>query len=93
MLWPPSWFLFADFGVLFAVGLVDQVVGNDVLGFITMLALTIAGLAVAARCRHDTHGSGAWFLISFVPFGLVVLPVFACQDSAPARTSMISRPS
>ena len=39
------------------------------------------GLAVTARRLHDTGRSGWWMLLSFVPFGGLVLLVFTLQDS------------
>ena len=45
------------------------------------LALAIPSLAVTVRRLHDTGRSGWWWLISFVPFGSIVLLVFAVQDS------------
>lgn len=87
------WFVLAYVGALFAVGLIDNVIGNDVLGVITLLALIIPALAVSVRRLHDTGRSGAWYLINFVPFvgGLVML-IFACQDSTPGANAYGSSP-
>lgn len=87
------WFVLAYTGALLTVGLIDNVVGSDVLGVIVLLALVIPALAVSVRRLHDTGRSGAWYLISFVPFvgGLVML-VFACQDSTPSPNIYGSSP-
>ncbi len=47
------------------------------------LATIIPGLAVLVRRLHDINRSGWWWLISLVPFGGVVLLIFACIDSDP----------
>jgi uncharacterized membrane protein YhaH (DUF805 family) len=77
------WFVLAYFGVLFIVALIDNAVGNDVIGGLAFLALFIPTLAVSVRRLHDTGRSGAWYLISFVPFGGLVMLIFVCQDSTP----------
>jgi uncharacterized membrane protein YhaH (DUF805 family) len=40
------------------------------------LATFIPTLAVSWRRLHDTGRSGAWWLLSFVPFGGIVLIIF-----------------
>jgi len=47
------------------------------------LALIIPSLAVTVRRLHDAGHSGLWWLITFVPFGGIVLLIFALQDSQP----------
>lgn len=61
------------------------VAGAVVLGAMGLLslALVVPTLAVMVRRLHDTGRSGWWYLISFVPFGGIVLLVFAAMDSAP----------
>jgi uncharacterized membrane protein YhaH (DUF805 family) len=50
------------------------------------LAVLIPSIAVAVRRLHDTGRSGWWWLISLVPFiGIIVLLVFAAQDSQPSN--------
>jgi uncharacterized membrane protein YhaH (DUF805 family) len=55
-------------------------IGLAVVG-IAALALAIPSLAVTARRLHDTGKTAWWYLISFVPFGSIVLLIFLCQDS------------
>ena len=55
--------------------------GLILLGF--CLATILPGLAVAVRRLHDINRSGLWLLISLVPFGGLVLLIFACIDSDP----------
>lgn len=47
------------------------------------LATFLPSLAVSVRRLHDTGRSGWWYLLSFVPFGGIVLLVLAIQDSEP----------
>ena len=47
------------------------------------LAVLVPTVAVAVRRLHDTGRSGAWYLLNFLPFGFIVLLIFACQDSGP----------
>jgi uncharacterized membrane protein YhaH (DUF805 family) len=42
--------------------------------------LFVSALAVFARRMHDTGRSGAWGLLGLVPFGFVVLLVYACME-------------
>jgi uncharacterized membrane protein YhaH (DUF805 family) len=45
------------------------------------LGVFIPSLAVTVRRLHDTGRSGWWWLITFVPFGGLVLLVFTVEDS------------
>jgi len=56
--------------------------GNAVIGLVS-LALILPSLAVAVRRLHDTGRSGWWWLISFIPFGSIVLLVFMVLESQP----------
>jgi uncharacterized membrane protein YhaH (DUF805 family) len=48
------------------------------------LAVLIPSLAVSVRRLHDTGRSGWWWLIGLVPvIGIIVLLIFAAQDSQP----------
>jgi uncharacterized membrane protein YhaH (DUF805 family) len=47
-----------------------------VLTGVAFLALIIPYLAAGTRRLHDTGKSGLWWLITFVPFGSIVLFVF-----------------
>lgn len=44
------------------------------------LAHIVPSLALTVRRLHDTDRSGWWVLISLVPFGGIVLLVFACTE-------------
>ncbi|MCW2254246.1 uncharacterized membrane protein YhaH (DUF805 family) [Providencia alcalifaciens] len=44
------------------------------------LGIFIPSLAVTVRRLHDTDKSGWWYLISFIPFGGIVIFVFMCLD-------------
>lgn len=47
------------------------------------LALFLPSLAVLVRRLHDTGRSGWWYFIAFVPFGSIVLLVFAVLEGQP----------
>lgn len=58
------------------------------LGFIAIILLAIyviatfiPSLAVTVRRLHDIDKSGWWCLISFIPFGDIVLFILTCFDS------------
>lgn len=59
-----------------------------VIGIVIMvlagLAFLLPSLAVTVRRLHDTGRSGWWYLLSFVPFGGIVVLVFMFLDSEPA---------
>jgi uncharacterized membrane protein YhaH (DUF805 family) len=52
-----------------------------ILSVLLSLVVFIPSLAVFSRRLHDTGRSGWWFLLSFVPFGNLLLLVWLCQDS------------
>ncbi len=79
------WF-FVLFNIIIgaALAIVDTVIGSSVgdanvgfLGGIYSLAVLIPSIAVAVRRLHDTERSGWWILLSLVPFGVIVVLVFA----------------
>ncbi len=73
------------FGIIGAAAARDGAgfgLGSAVVGIFS-LALVIPSLAVTVRRLHDTGRSGWWWLISFIPFGSLVLLVFAMLDSQP----------
>lgn len=47
------------------------------------LALFLPSLSVLFRRLHDTGRSGWWWLISFIPFGNIVLLIFTLMPSQP----------
>lgn len=69
--------------VYLAASVVDAVLGIPVFTLIVVLGLLVPTLAVSVRRLHDTGRSGWWVLLSFVPFGGIVLIVFDCLDSEP----------
>ena len=52
---------------------------------ILWLGLVIPNLAVTIRRLHDQDKSGWWLLISFIPFGGLVLLVFMFIDGTPGE--------
>lgn len=56
------------------------------------LASLLPSLAVQVRRLHDTDKSGWWLLLSFVPFGGLVLFVFSVTDSDPGRNQFGPNP-
>ena len=54
-------------------------------GLMLLLALAtfLPSLAVSMRRLHDTNRSGFWILITFVPFGGIVLLIFQASDGTP----------
>jgi uncharacterized membrane protein YhaH (DUF805 family) len=48
-----------------------------------IFGLAIPSLAVSIRRLHDSDKSGAWLLLSFVPFGGVVVFIFTLLDGTP----------
>lgn len=63
-----------------AAGL-PQTAGNGPVTMLVALALLLPSLAVTARRLHDTGRSGWWMLLSLIPFGGLVVLIFAVQDS------------
>lgn len=77
-----TFFLF-NLLIAIALGALDAVIGTGgasgigLLGGLYALAALVPGIAVAVRRLHDTHRSGWWLLIAFVPIvGAIVLLVF-----------------
>ncbi|MNZ93233.1 Inner membrane protein YhaI [compost metagenome] len=55
---------------------------SEMLGGIFGLAMLLPSIAVTTRRLHDTHRSGWWQLIYFVPIiGFIVMLVFLVQES------------
>ena len=68
--------------------IVDTVLGTSSSGMpfgmltaVYLVGTILPSLAVLVRRLHDTNRSGWWVLLSAVPFGGIVLLVFAIQDS------------
>lgn len=45
-------------------------------GCVIFIFLLIANFSLTIRRLHDTNRSGAWILLTFVPFGLLILLIF-----------------
>ncbi len=72
------------------VSIVAMIVGGlirfPLLSTLISLALLLPSLAVSVRRLHDTGRTGWWLLIGLVPVvGVIVLIVFAVQDSQPGN--------
>lgn len=86
-----EYWMFVLFNALFtlvcvAIDTVVSVAAQYPLPILTLaysLAMIVPSIAVVVRRLHDTDKSGWWFLISFVPFGNIVLLVFMCLDGNP----------
>lgn len=77
---------FALFYVIVAVvlGIVDAMLGMQILGTIFGLAVLIPSLAVGVRRLHDVGRSGWWILIAFTVIGVLLLIYWYVQPSDPA---------
>ncbi len=83
------WFVLANIVLYVALAIVISIgfAISTALGVIIALlaaaayiALIIPSIAVAIRRLHDTDKSGWWLLISFIPFGGLVLLVFYAME-------------
>ncbi|MGI3375501.1 DUF805 domain-containing protein [Providencia stuartii] len=63
-----------------------------VLLMIYCVAILIPSLAVTVRRLHDIDKSGWWYLLTFIPFGGLVIFVFTCLDGTPANNRFGSNP-
>jgi uncharacterized membrane protein YhaH (DUF805 family) len=63
------------FAIATALGVIAVIVT-----FGLSLAVIIPSIAVAIRRLHDTNKSGLWLLITFIPFGGIVLIVFYAME-------------
>ena len=61
--------------------LIDVAIGNDYFTSIFLFGILIPSWAVSVRRLHDTNKSGWWSLLAVVPFGGLILLVFAVQES------------
>ena len=72
------WFILAYIIAYLVLGIVDYVLGAQLLTAILSLALLIPSLAVGVRRLHDLDKSGWWLLLGFVPIiGLILIYWFA----------------
>lgn len=59
------------------VGIIDGLIGMQIIGIIFTFALIVPILALTARRLHDIGRSGWWQLLGLVPFiGWVIILVF-----------------
>lgn len=63
-----------------------------VLMLIYCVAIFIPSLAVTIRRLHDIDKSGWWYLISFIPFGGLIIFVFTCLDGTVGNNRFGSDP-
>lgn len=87
-------FCLVNFLIAIGISVVESILGSSgFLGMIYSLAVLLPSLAVSARRLHDTGRSGWWLLIGFIPvLGLIVLIVFAVQDSQPGSNAFGPNP-
>jgi uncharacterized membrane protein YhaH (DUF805 family) len=77
-------FALINFVIMIVLGIVDSMIGIQVLSAIYALGVLLPSLAVGARRLHDIGRTGWWQLIGLVPFiGLLVLIIFFVLDSNP----------
>jgi uncharacterized membrane protein YhaH (DUF805 family) len=81
------WYFFL-FNVIVSVvmGIIDAIIGTQILGGLVSLALLLPNIMVGIRRLHDTNRSGWWMLIGLIPVvGWIILIVFFVQpgDSGP----------
>ncbi|MGC3963957.1 MAG: DUF805 domain-containing protein [Rhodocyclaceae bacterium] len=75
-------FALVNFIVGIVLGIVDGIIGHQILGSIYSLAVLLPGIGLGIRRLHDTDRSGWWLLISLVPLvGFIVLIVFWAQET------------
>lgn len=92
----PEFWWFALFNLLASVvmGLVDQMLGLELLQPIYSLAVLLPALAVGARRLHDTDRSAWWLLLWLLPvIGTIVLIVFLAQKSDPVPNRFGAAPA
>ena len=66
-----------------ATGAVALVVVLGIVFFLVLIGLFLVQLALTIRRLHDSDREGWWYLISFVPFGGLVLLYFLVQPGTP----------
>ena len=59
-------------------GIIDAVLGLNIISPIASLAMFLPSLAVAARRLHDLDRTGWWLLIAFTGIGVILLIIWDC---------------
>ena len=74
--------IFVALAAIAGNGAVAEVIGGLLVILIVLIAIAlfIPALAVTVRRLHDQGKSGWWYLISFIPFGSIILLVFMFID-------------
>lgn len=71
------WVLFTFIGS-FVLGIVDGILGMQLLGGLFTLAVLLPSISVGVRRLHDIDKSGWWILINLIPIiGLIVFIFWA----------------
>ncbi|MED4455602.1 DUF805 domain-containing protein [Metabacillus fastidiosus] len=74
-------FFLIHYIILLALIIIQEVADISFLFVVYFLATILPTLALSVRRLHDIGRSGWWILIYYIPFGTIVLLVFACLDS------------
>jgi uncharacterized membrane protein YhaH (DUF805 family) len=86
-------FVIAYFAPLFLGGLTggaeDQA---EFVSIIIFVGLLLPTLSVSIRRLHDIDRAGQWYLLHIVPFGSIVLLVWACQKGSEVANRFGSNP-
>jgi uncharacterized membrane protein YhaH (DUF805 family) len=70
------------------LGTMQESTGIGYIGVLLFLVAFLPSLAVGVRRLHDIGKSGWWLLIGIIPLvGVIVLLVFAVQDSQPGTNA------
>lgn len=68
------------FLVSIGIGIVEGVIGTEVIGSLFSLAVLLPSIAVSVRRLHDIDKSGWWLLICLIPLiGMIILLIWACS--------------
>ena len=77
------------FTVILAIvsGIIDGVMGLEIVSTITSLAILLPSIAVGVRRLHDIDRTGWWLLLAFTVIGIILLIVWDCTKgtSGPNR--------
>lgn len=85
-----EYWMFVLFNIIFSAiaGIIDTIIGTNLLNVIYSLAVLIPGIAVAVRRLHDIGKSGWYYLLVLIPIvGFIILIVWFCKDSETGANS------